>query len=182
MARPDRKKLRQGPKTGPFFAPTVPEPLLPTMPRKAVALSLFWRTFFLLAILLVGGVFAWVQTFRALEFEPRAVQSAQQIASLVNLSRAAMKYADDINRITLVKSISNDAVKVLPREPGDKWEPFESDRFSKAIAEELHTRLGADTVVASAVNGISGLWVGFSVEKDAYWLQADPTRVRPMAG
>ncbi|MEO8153196.1 MAG: two-component sensor histidine kinase, partial [Rhizobacter sp.] len=68
------------------------------MPRKTVALSLFWRTFFLLAILLVGGVFAWVQTFRALEFEPRAVQSAQQIASLVNLSRAAMKYADDINR------------------------------------------------------------------------------------
>ena len=40
-------------------------------------MSLFWRTFFLLAILLLGGVFAWVQTFRALEFEPRAVQQAQ---------------------------------------------------------------------------------------------------------
>src|SRR4051812_13062157 len=145
------------------------------MARNAVALSLFWRTFFLLAVLLVGGVFAWVQTFRALEFEPRAVQSAQQIASLVNLSRAAMKYADDINRITLVNTMSNqEAVKVLPREPGDKWEPFESDRFSKAISEELHSRLGADTVVASAVNGVPGLWVGFSVEKDAYWLQADP--------
>jgi two-component system osmolarity sensor histidine kinase EnvZ len=184
MARLDRKKLRlKGPGKGPFFAPTVPDPEPPAMPRKAVALSLFWRTFFLLAILLVGGVFAWVQTFRALEFEPRAVQSAQQIASLVNLSRAAMKYADDINRITLVKTMSNqDAVKVLPREPGDKWEPFEADRFSKAISEELHSRLGPDTVVASAVNGVSGLWVGFSVEKDTYWLQADPTRVRPMAG
>ena len=48
---------------------------------KRVGLSLFWRTFFLLALLLTGGVFAWVQTFRALEFEPRAVQAAQQIAS-----------------------------------------------------------------------------------------------------
>ncbi|TMH10319.1 MAG: hypothetical protein E6H65_13250 [Betaproteobacteria bacterium] len=40
------------------------------MPQKHVALSLFWRTFVLLAILLAGGVFAWTQTFRALEFEP----------------------------------------------------------------------------------------------------------------
>ena len=35
--------------------------------RKGVALSLFWRTFFLLALLLGGGIFAWVQTLRALE-------------------------------------------------------------------------------------------------------------------
>ena len=48
----------------------------PALVDGAVALSLFWRTFFLLAILLLGGVFAWVQTFRALEFEPRAVQQA----------------------------------------------------------------------------------------------------------
>jgi hypothetical protein len=59
--------------------------------RSPVALSLFWRTFFLLALLLAGGIFAWVQTLRALEFEPRAVQAAQQIASLVNLSRAALR-------------------------------------------------------------------------------------------
>ena len=61
------------------------------MQPQPVALSLFWRTFFLLALLLAGGVFAWVQTFRALEFEPRAVQAAQQIASLVNLARAALQ-------------------------------------------------------------------------------------------
>ena len=46
-----------------------------------VALSLFWRTFFLIALLLTSGVFAWTQTFRALEFEPRATQEAQQIAT-----------------------------------------------------------------------------------------------------
>jgi two-component system osmolarity sensor histidine kinase EnvZ len=152
------------------------------MASKHVALSLFWRTFFLLAALLLGGIFAWVQTFRALELEPRAVQAAQQIASLVNLSRAALRYVDSINRVTLVKTMTDqEAVRVMPREPGDRWEPFESDRFSRAIADELRARLGPGTLVARSVNGGEGLWVGFSIEKDAYWLQADPTRVKTLA-
>ena len=76
------------------------------MPKSPFALSLFWRTFVLLALLLVGGIAAWVQTLRALELEPRAVQAAQQIASLVNLSRAALQYSDSINRIAVVKTMS----------------------------------------------------------------------------
>ena len=153
------------------------------IPVNKVALSLFWRTFVLLALLLGGGVFAWVQTFRALEFEPRAVQAAQQIASLVNLSRAALQYSDGINRITVVKAMTDqEAVKVLPREPGDKWDPFEVDRFTRRIGSELRAKLGPDTLVANAVNKVPGLWVGFSIQKDPYWLQADPTRVRPVAG
>jgi two-component system osmolarity sensor histidine kinase EnvZ len=152
------------------------------MARTFVGLSLFWRTFFLLAALLLAGIFAWVQTFRALEFEPRAVQAAQQISSLVNLSRAALRYADSINRVTLVKTMTDqEAVRVLPREPGDQWVPFGSDSFSRAIAEALRSRLGPETVVASSVNGSDGLWVGFTIEDDPYWLQADPTRVRPLA-
>ena len=100
-------------------------PPKPRVSKKFVALSLFWRTFFLLALLLAGGVFAWVQTFRALEFEPRAVQAAQQIASLVNLTRSALLATDGINRIAIIKSVSTlDAVKLTPREPTDKWEPF----------------------------------------------------------
>ena len=102
------------------------------MPRKTLELSLFWRTFCLLAILLAGGVFAWVQTLRALEFEPRAVQAAQQIASLVNLARVALAASDTINRVALVKSMAKqESVRLLPHEPGDQWEPFEVDRFSR---------------------------------------------------
>ena len=152
------------------------------MARRHLALSLFWRTFVLLAVLVLGGIFAWVQTFRALEFEPRAVQAAQQIASLVNLSRAAMRYADGINRVTLVKTMSDqEAVRVLPREPGDRWEPFAADRFSRAISDELRARLGPGTVVARSVNGNEGLWVGFAIDEDAYWLEADPQRLRAVA-
>jgi two-component system, OmpR family, osmolarity sensor histidine kinase EnvZ len=148
------------------------------MGTKHVALSLFWRTFFLLAILLVGGVLAWTQTFRALEFEPRAVQSAQQTASLVNLTRAALKSVDGINRVALIKSISTpQSVKISPREPRDKWIPYENlNRLSRTISEELVNRLGPGTVVASEVNGVAGLWVGFTIENDPYWVLADAKR------
>ena len=152
------------------------------MAPKHVALSLFWRTFFLIALLLASGVFAWTQTFRALEFEPRTIQAAQQIASLVKLTRAALLSSDGINRVALIKGISNqESLKLAPREPGDKWEPYEADRISRAIAQELRAQLGPDTLVASSVNGKPGLWIGFSIEKDPYWLLADPTREGPMA-
>src|SRR5213075_2984914 len=140
------------------------------------------RTFFLIALLLASGVFAWTQTFRALEFEPRATQSAAQIASLVKLARAALLASDGINRVALVKGISNqESLKLAPREPGDKWEPYEVDRITRAIGHELRSQLGPDTLVASSVNGAPGLWVGFTIENDPYWLQADPTREGPMS-
>ena len=153
------------------------------MPRKRFALSLFWRTFILLGLLLTAGIFAWLQTFKALEFEPRSVQAAQQIASLVNLSRAALRYADSINRVTLIKTLfDQESIALKPHEPSDRFEPFEVSRFSQAIGKELRSRLGPTTVVASSVNGTPGLWVGFQIEKDNYWLQADSSRVEPMTG
>ena len=152
------------------------------MPQKHVALSLFWRTFFLLAILLAGGVFAWTQTLKALEFEPRAVQAAQQIASLVNLTRGALSGTDGINRIAIIKSVSNvGPVKLSPREPNDRWEPFQSDRFQNVIERELRDALGLDTIVARTMNDQPGLWVGFSIARDQYWLKADPAPLGPMS-
>jgi two-component system, OmpR family, osmolarity sensor histidine kinase EnvZ len=57
------------------------------LPRRGI--SLFWRTFILLGALLIVSIVAWLQALRTFEQEPRARQTAQQIASLVNLSRAA---------------------------------------------------------------------------------------------
>ena len=153
------------------------------MARKAIALSLFWRTFCLLAILLAGGIFAWVQTLRALEFEPRAVQEAAQIAGLVNLTRGALKQADGINRIALVKSMGQQgSIRVTPREPADKVEAFEVDRFTRRVSRELRAVLGADAEVARSVNGQPGLWVSFSIERDQYWLQAEAAQTGPLGG
>ena len=150
---------------------------------QGVALSLFWRTFVLLAILLGSGIMAWVWTLRSLEFEPRAVAASQQIASLVNLARAALRTSDAINRVAMVKTLSaQEAIRIAPHEPSDKWEPFEEDRFTRVVAGELHNRLGIETIVARSVNGQPGLWVGFNIEKDSWWLQTELGRVRALTG
>ena len=155
-------------------------------PRRAAPgwdLSLFWRTFFLLALLLVGSILAWLQTLRALEFEPRAVQTAQQIASLVNLSRAALVHSDSIARVSLLKTMTKEeGVRILPREPGDTFEPFDTDALGERISLELSARLGPGTVVANSVNKVEGLWVGFVIDGDNYWLRTDRARFNRTAG
>ncbi|MDN3919996.1 ATP-binding protein [Roseateles violae] len=142
------------------------------MSRPQLALNLFWRTFALLALLLTGGVLAWQQTFKALEAEPRALEAAQQLAGLVNLSRAALANTDAINRVAVISSIArSEMVKVRVAEGHDRWQPYDMNPFAKELAAELRGRLGPDTVVASSVNGETGLWVRFAVDQDAYWLQ-----------
>lgn len=145
--------------------------------RSRLSLSLFWRTFFLLALLLVGSIVAWIQTIRALEFEPRAIQTAQQIASLVNLSRAALIHSDAIARVSLIKTMTEqESVRIVPREPGDKFEPFDTDALGQRISQELQSKLGPGTVVANSVNQESGLWVGFTIDGDRYWMLTDRAR------
>ena len=81
--------------------PSVASPMarmLATLFRKSLPMSLFWRTFLLLSLMLGAGILGWVYMLRYLELEPRGVQAAQQIASLVNLSRAALRYTDQVNR------------------------------------------------------------------------------------
>ena len=166
--------------TGPAPLETGPAPL---EMRPRVGLSLFWRTFFLLSLLLIGSIVAWLQTFRALEFEPRATQTAQQIASMVNLSRAALLYSDAIARVSLIKTLAEqEGVQIKPRAATDKWTRFERGALDDDIGEELATRLGPGTDMASSVNGENGLWVGFKIDKDAYWLLMDKTRFTRVGG
>jgi two-component system osmolarity sensor histidine kinase EnvZ len=148
--------------------------------RQMVVVSLFWRTFFLLAALLTGSMLAWLATLRALDFTPRAVQTAQQIASQVNLSRAALMHVDAIARVSLIKTMADtEGVRIVPREPKDVFLPFDNDSLSERVAVELKILLGPSTVVARSVNGINGLWVGFQINGDANWLQLDRERFNP---
>ena len=145
--------------------------------RRRWDVSLFWRTFFLLGLLLVGSILAWLQTLRALEFEPRAIQTAQQLASLVNLSRAALIHSDAINRVSLIKTMTEqEGVRIVPREPSDTFEPFDTDALGQRIALELLARLGPGTVVANSVNKEEGLWVGFVIDQDNYWMLTNRAR------
>ena len=149
------------------------------MPR----LSLFWRTFLSLVMLLAVCLLAWVQTFRALEFEPQAVQSARQIASLVNLTRVALQHADPISRVSLLKALADEErMSIAPREPGDSFSGFSTNPFARRVADALSETLGSGTIVAREVNGEPGLWVAFTMGKDTYWLLLDPGRVNTIHG
>ncbi len=152
-------------------------------PRSRVGLNLFWRTFFLLSLLLVGCMLAWLQTLRALELEPRTLQSAQQIASMVNLSRAALVHSDAIARVSLLKTMADqEGMRILPREPGDKFQLLEPSALGQRLTEELSRRLGPGTIVASSVNGENGLWVGFTINDDPNWLLMDRSRLTAAGG
>ncbi len=147
------------------------------------SISLFWRTFLLLALLLLGTIVAWFQTFRTLEEEPRALQSARQLATLVNLTRAALVHADAIARVSLVKTlVDEENVRIAVREPTDTHEPYNQNPLDQRISQVLAERLGQNTIVARQVNGFSGLWIGFDIGEETYWLLVDPERVDVIGG
>jgi two-component system osmolarity sensor histidine kinase EnvZ len=159
--------------------PTEATTLRSAEPRRR-SLSLFWRTFFLLALLLLGSLVAWLQIFRTLETRPQSVQNAQQLASLVNLSRASLRYSDAIARLSLIKTLADEEdLNIVPRQPRDRFLPLSATGADEDVVRELMQRLGPGTVIAASVNGQRGFWVGFSIENDAYWLQADDARLQP---
>lgn len=136
-----------------------------------------------MALLLFGCILTWLQTLRSLEFEPRALQTAQQIASLVNLSRAALVHSDAIARISLIKTMTEqERVHIVPREPGDTYIAMDTDALSRRISDGIRTLLGSGTVVAAQVNQSKGFWVGFEIDGDNYWLQTDRERFNQAAG
>lgn len=163
----------------PYQSPLEKSPA-PLEATSTPGVSLFWRTFFFLAVLLLVSIVTWLQTFSSLESEPRAIQNAQQIASLVNLSHAGLRYADAIARVSLIKTLAEqEGVRISPRKASDRYVPLGTDPLSLRISEELYKRMGSSTLVAKSVNGQPGLWVGFYIEEEAYWLRTDLERVGP---
>lgn len=151
--------------------------------RRRLKLSLFWRTFFLLALLILCSSLAWLQMFRTQEYEPRILRNAHQIATVVNLTRTALMHTDAIARVSLLKSLADEEdVSILTREPGDRIVPFGATGMEMRLIHEMVQRLGPGTVIASQVNEAPGLWVGFEIERDSYWLQMDPQRLQPLGG
>jgi two-component system osmolarity sensor histidine kinase EnvZ len=148
-----------------------------------VKLSLFWRTFILLALLIFFSSVAWLQMFKTQEYEPRILRNAHQIATVVNLTKTALKNSDEIARLSLITMLADEEdVSIQLREPTDRIVAFTDSGMDSRLVNEMIIRLGPGTVVASSVNDEEGLWIGFAVERDSYWLQMDPSRLKPLGG
>jgi two-component system osmolarity sensor histidine kinase EnvZ len=148
-----------------------------------VKLSLFWRTFILLALLIFFSSVAWLQMFKTQEYEPRILRNAHQIATVVNLTKTALKNSDEIARLSLIKMLADEEdVRIELREPTDRIVAFTDSGMDSRLVDEMVKRLGPGTTVASSVNDEEGLWIGFAIARDSYWLQMDPSRLKPLGG
>ena len=139
--------------------------------------SLFWRTLLLVLLLIVASLTAWLQSYRVLERAPRAQTIAQQVTSVVNITRAALLYADPFVRSDLLAELAaNEGVRIYPLEPDDKVTPLPDKALIKLIEQAVVAKLGSNTRLASDVNGIPGLWVSLSIADDDYWvfIERDP--------
>lgn len=146
---------------------------MPLWPR-----SLLWRTFALLAILGVTTTVTWFLIFRAHEQTPRAGQIAQNIASVVNLTRAALVSAQpERRRDLLIDLAENEGIEVYPGEFDDRISDAPESELSRLIAIAVREHLGPGTRIALERNGLPGVWVSFVIGEDDYWMRIPRDRV-----
>ncbi len=140
--------------------------------------SLLWRTFALLALLGVATTVAWFLIFRAYEQTPRAGQIAQNIVSVVNLTRAALVTAQsDLRRDLLLDLAEREGIEVYPGEDDDQILSPPATPLVKLITVELREHLGAQTRLGFERNGLPGFWVSFAIGGDEYWVRIPRERL-----
>lgn len=140
--------------------------------------SLLWRAMLLLALLLVAGNFAWLQIFRVTEREPRAVQIAQQITSVVNLTRAALITANPDKRFDLLRDLAEqEGIQVYVDAPNEPVVALPDRPFVRLLTAELQRRLGDDTRLLHTADGGENIWINFAIDETAYWVRMPRERV-----
>ena len=145
--------------------------------------GLFWRTFFLLAFMIVMSMAVWLTSYWFVERAPRAHQVAARVISIVTITRSALLHsASDSRRELLFDLASNEGIRVYSREPTDSVVPPADASLMPLVTEMVRERLGDDTQFADKVNDIEGFWVSFEIEDDQYWLMLDRKRMEDTAG
>jgi len=140
--------------------------------------TLLWRSVLLIALLLVIAHLAWLLIFRFSERGPRARQVAQQIVSVVNLTRAALITAQPAKRLELLDELSREeGIQVYSRERDERIAPLPDRPFLRLVETEVRRQLGADTLLAASRNGIRGAWVSFRIDGDDYWVYLPRSRL-----
>jgi two-component system osmolarity sensor histidine kinase EnvZ len=134
--------------------------------------SLLWRTFLLLAALVVATTVGWFQIFRAYEVEPRARQISQNLISIVNLTRTALVNSRPERRRELLSDLAErEGIQVYPSEFDERLELPPDEAVQNLVRELVRRQLGEGTRFASAREGKPGLWLSFDIDDDEYWLR-----------
>jgi two-component system osmolarity sensor histidine kinase EnvZ len=145
--------------------------------------GLFWRTFLLLSLLITISMVTWFVSFKVFERKPRAQQLSAQVTSIVTITRAALTHSNPNYRAQLLYELANnEGIRIYLLEEQDSIIEPESTPVFKEIKRILRQSLGSRTKFAQSVNGVSGFWISFEIEQDAYWLRLDSDRIEPDSG
>lgn len=140
--------------------------------------SLLWRTFILLAALVLATTVAWFEIFRAYELEPRARQISQNFISIVNLTRTALVTSQPERRHELLSELSErEGIQVYPSEPGERIAPLSDRPLVRLVSEMVRRQLGESTRFASEREGKPGFWLSFHIDEDEYWMRVPRERI-----
>jgi two-component system osmolarity sensor histidine kinase EnvZ len=145
--------------------------------------TLFWRSFLLIAALIVVSVLASFQIQRVYEREPRARELAQQAVSVVNLTRAALVNADPVRRRELLLELNErEGIRIYPVTNEEKLAALRPDGRLVRVAERVRAQLGTGTRFAASRDGMRGFWVSFFIDEDEFWVMLPRERFEPELG
>jgi len=146
-------------------------------------MTLFWRSFLLIAALIVVSVAASFQIYRVYEREPRARELAKQTVSVVNLTRAALVNADPVlRRELLIELNEREGIRIYPVTNEEKLAPLRPEGTLERVAARVRAQLGKTTRFAAARDGMRGFWVSFFIDEDEFWVMLPRERFEPELG
>jgi two-component system osmolarity sensor histidine kinase EnvZ len=146
-------------------------------------LTLFTRSFLLIALLILASAAATFQLYRLYEREPRARELAQQTVSIVNLTRSALVNADPVLRRNLLIELNErEGIRLAPLTEGEVLQPLPDEALFDLVSTRIRNALGAQTRFAFARDRVEGFWVSFTIDEDDYWVMLPRERFEPQFG
>ncbi len=146
-------------------------------------MTLFTRSFLLIALLILASAAATFQLYRVYEREPRARELAQQTVSIVNLTRAALVNADPVLRRNLLIELNErEGIRLAPVTGGEVLQPLPEDALFELVTKKIKDVLGQPTRFAYARDRVEGFWVSFTIDDDDYWVMLPRERFEPAFG
>ena len=143
-------------------------------------MTLFARSFLLIALLIVASVAGWFGILHTYQREPMAQELSRQTISIVNLTRAALVNAEPQRRRGLLLELSDlEGIRVFSAWPDEKLAPVPPLPVLERVMTRVREVLGARTRFAWTRDGLDGFWVSFFIDEDEFWIMLPHERVEP---
>ncbi|HUY02411.1 MAG TPA: ATP-binding protein [Rhodocyclaceae bacterium] len=140
--------------------------------------TLLWRTFLLVAGLMLLSMLAWFAIYSTYENEPRARQLTQLMESVTNLTRSALINAHPERRRELLRELSDrEGIHVYAVRKGERIAPLPDRPLLADVLSELRQKLGPRTRMTLERNGERAVFVSFHIDDDEYWVALPSQRL-----